>query len=80
MNAAGALARLERIVDCSAVAPRIEALLPVGVRPRQLSVRTLLVGMLLVAVDKRPAHLRRVHEALLALPEPARRRLGIIAQ
>jgi hypothetical protein len=79
MKAARALARLERIVDLSAVAPRIEALLPVGVRPRQLSVRTLLLGMLLVAVDKRPAQLRRVHEALTALPEPERRRLGVIA-
>ncbi|MGH2949471.1 MAG: hypothetical protein ACRDPC_24990 [Solirubrobacteraceae bacterium] len=79
MNAASALARLEQIVDRSAVAPRIEALLPVGVRPRQLSVRTLLLGMLLVAVEGRPAHLRRVHEALTALPEPERRRLGVIA-
>lgn len=34
--------------------------------------------MLLAAVDGRPAHLRRVHQALLALPEPERRRLGVI--
>jgi hypothetical protein len=80
MNVARALARLERIVDLSAVAPRIEAMLPVGVRPRQLSVRTLLVGMLLAAVDGRPAQLRRVHAALLGLPEPDQRRLGIIAE
>jgi hypothetical protein len=80
MDAAGTLARLERIVDCSAVAPRIEAGLPIGVRRRQLSVRTLLVGMLLVAADGRPAHLRRVHQALSALPEPERRRLGVIAE
>jgi hypothetical protein len=80
MIAAGALARLERIVDASAVASRIEALLPVGARPRQLSVRTLLIGMLLVAADGRPAHLTRVHQALTALPEPERLRLGIIAQ
>ena len=40
-------------------------MLPVGVRPRQLRVRTLLVGMLAVAREGRPAHLSRVHEALL---------------
>jgi hypothetical protein len=80
VGAAGALRRLEEVVDRSAVAARIEAMLPVGVRPRQLSVRTLLVGMLLVAVDGRPAHLSRVHRALLALPEQERRRLGVIAR
>jgi hypothetical protein len=42
-------------------------------------VRTLLVGMLLAAVDGRPAHLRRVHQTLTRLPEPERRRLGIVA-
>jgi hypothetical protein len=52
--------------------------LPVGARPRQLSVRTLLLGMLLTAVDGRPAHLTRVREALLALPEAEQRRLGVI--
>jgi hypothetical protein len=80
MSASGTLPRLEAIIDASGVAGRIEALLPVGVRPRQLSVRTLLVGMLVVAVDGRPAHLRRVHEALTGLPERERRRLGVIAQ
>jgi hypothetical protein len=74
------LARLERILDTAGVGERIETLLPVGVRPRQLSVRTLLVGMLLVAVDDRPAHLRRVHQALLALPENDQRRLGVLAR
>jgi hypothetical protein len=72
--------RLERIVDASEVARRIEALLPIGVRPRQLSVRALLLGMLLVAVEHRPAHLRKVHEALSGLPEHEQWRLGIIAQ
>ncbi len=79
MQALAALARLERIVDCAAVAERIEARLPIGVRPRQLRVRTLLVGMLLAAVDGRPAHLRRVHDALVALPETGQRRLGVLA-
>jgi hypothetical protein len=80
MDAARALPRLERIVDSCALAPRIEALLPIGPRPRQLSVRTLLLGMLLVAVDGRPAHLARVHEALTYLPEKERRRLGVLAR
>jgi hypothetical protein len=79
MTATAALGRLERIVDAAAVAPRIEALLPVGVRARQLSVRTLLLGLLLVCVDGRPAHLSRVHRALLRLPERERRRLGVLA-
>jgi hypothetical protein len=56
----------------------IEALLPVGVRPRQLSVRTLLLGMLLALQDGRPAHLTRVHEALVSLSEPERSRLAIV--
>ena len=80
MKSAAQLERLERIVDASGIAPRIEAMLPVGVRPRQLSVRTLLVGMLLVACEGRPAHLSRVHEALLCLPEAEQRRLGVIAE
>ena len=36
------LAAFEEIIDASGVAPRIEAALPIGVRRRQLSVRTLL--------------------------------------
>jgi hypothetical protein len=79
MDAQKALRRLEEIVDTSAVAPRVEAMLPSGARPRQLSVRTLLVGMLLAAVDGRPAHLTRVHQALTALPEQEQRRLAVIA-
>ena len=55
---------LEEIVDRSGAAPRIELLLPAGVRARQLAVRTLLLGMLLVLADHRPAHLTRVHHAL----------------
>ena len=62
------LAALEEVIDASGVAPRIEAMLPIGVRPRQLSVRTLLAGMCLAQADHRPAHLTRVHQALTALP------------
>jgi hypothetical protein len=74
------LAELEEIIDRSGVAPRIEALLPIGVRRRQLSVRALLAGMCLTQADGRPAHLTRVHEALTSLPEDEQWRLGVIAE
>jgi hypothetical protein len=74
------LERLELVIDTAGVSRRIELLLPVGVRPRQLKVRTLLAGMLLLAVQGRPAHLAGVHQALLALAAGDRQRLGIIAQ
>jgi hypothetical protein len=73
------LARLEQLVDTAGVCEQLEAQLPVGVRPRQLSVRTLLLGMLLAASDGRPAHLTRVHQALTSLPESEQQRLGILA-
>jgi hypothetical protein len=73
------LAAFEKIIDASGVAARIEATLPVGVRPRQLRVRTLLAGMCLAQADHRPAHLTRVHQALTALGEDDQRRLGVIA-
>jgi hypothetical protein len=56
----------------------IEDGLPRGVRARQLSVRTLLLGMLLAAADHRPAHLSRVHDALLGLGAEDRLRLGVL--
>lgn len=77
---AGELARLEAIIDASGAAERIEMLLPVGVRPRQLSVRSLLLGILLTLQDKRPAHLARFHEALIDLPDDQKRRLGVTVQ
>ena len=73
------LAVLEQVIDTSGVAPRIEAMLPIGVRARQLSVRTLLAGMCLTQADGRPAHLTRAHRALTALPEEEQRRLGVTA-
>jgi len=73
------LERLQAIVDASGVTARVEAMLPIGVRPRQLSVRTLLLGMLTALSDGRPAHLRRVHEALIDLPEQQQWRLGVLA-
>jgi hypothetical protein len=74
-----ALAASEEVIDASGVAPRIEAVLPSGVRARQLAVRTLLLGMMLALADGRPAHLTRVRQALTALPEPDQRRLGVLA-
>jgi hypothetical protein len=73
------LPALEGVVDASGAAPGIEALLPSGARMRQLSVRTLLLGMMLAAADGRPAHLTRVHQALTGLPEDEQRRLGVLA-
>ena len=73
------LAAFEAVIDASGVAPRIEVMLPIGVRPRQLKVRTLLAGMCLTQADHRPAHLSRVHQVLVSLPEADQRRLGVIA-
>ena len=73
------LAAFEEIIDASGAAARIEAMLPAGVRPRQLRVRTLLAGMCLAQADHRPAYLTRVHQALTALSEDDQRRLGVIA-
>ena len=75
-----ALQVLEEVIDSSGAAARIEILLPIGVRPRQLLVRTLLLGMLLVLADHRPAHLTRLHQALTALPADDQARLGVITQ
>src|SRR5580692_6533777 len=72
------LAAFEEIIDASGVAPRIEVMLPIGVRPRQLTVRTLLAGMCLAQADHRPAHLTRVHQVLVSLPPDEQRRLGVI--
>jgi hypothetical protein len=72
------LAVLEEVIDASGVAARTEAMLPSGARPRQLAVRTLLLGMMLALADGRPAHLTRVHQALAALPEDQQRRLGVL--
>jgi hypothetical protein len=73
------LAAWEEVIDASGVASRIEDMLPAGVRRRQLSVRTLLAGMCLTQADGRPAHLTRVHRALVSLPEDDQARLGVIA-
>ena len=73
------LPALEGVIDASGIAPQVEAMLPAGVRSRQLAVRTLLLGMMLALADGRPAHLTRVHRALAGLPEDDQRRLGVLA-
>ncbi len=73
------LAALEGVIDAAGTAARIEAMLPIGVRPRQLTARTLLTGLCLTQADGRPAHLTRVHQALTALSEDDQGRLGVIA-
>jgi len=74
------LSRLEEVLDDAQLAEHLETLLPRGPRPRQLSVRTLLLGVLCCFADDRPAHLTRVHRALCSLPEEDRRRLGVTVE
>jgi hypothetical protein len=74
------LAMIEDIVDASGAAPAIEALLPASARGRQLTVRTLLTGMLLALADRRPAFLTEARAALIALPEAGQARLGVTAE
>jgi hypothetical protein len=74
-----ALSAFEEIIDASGAAERIEAMLPAGVRARQMSVRVLLAGMCLAAADHRPAHLTRVRRALISLPGDDQARLGVLA-
>jgi hypothetical protein len=69
--------RTKGITDAPGIALRIEVLLPIGVRHRQLRVRTLIPGMLLTLASRRPAFLTEVHAALIALPEAAQARLGV---
>ena len=61
------LAAFEEIIDASGAAPRIEAMPPIGVRPRQLSVHTLLAGMCLTQADHRPVSplIGRLHRTVI---------------
>jgi hypothetical protein len=68
------------VLDRSGAAAAVEALMPSGGRPRQLSVRTLLLGLLLAIGDGRAGQLTRVHRALVCLPEPDMVRLGVTAR
>lgn len=79
-DSASELGRVEAIIDASGIAAQIELLLPTGVRPRQLKVRTMLVGMVLTMLNGRGALLKNIHRTLLGLPETDRHRLGVITQ
>jgi len=70
---------MEDIIDRAGIALRIGALLPAGVRARQLLARALLLGIMITLADHRPAHLTRVHQALTALDEDDQWRLGVLA-
>ncbi|MDA8297203.1 MAG: hypothetical protein M0004_11575 [Actinomycetota bacterium] len=75
------LAELERLLDdedVAAVLTGLEEQLGRTGRPRQLPVRSFVLGFLLAEADDRPAHLRRAHEALCALDCNDQRRLGVL--
>ena len=74
------LARFEAIIDASGIASGLEEILPLGVRRRQLSVRTLVVGIMVTLTDGRPAHLSRVHKALVSLSALDQDRLGVVVE
>jgi hypothetical protein len=69
--------RCEALIDRSGVAPRIDARMPTGGRPRQLPVRTLLIGLLVNTRRGNPQMLTRVWQTLLDLDATDRSRLGI---
>ena len=73
------LAELEAVVDASGLAAVLEARMPAGGRPRQLPLRSLLVGVLVALDDDRPAHLTRIHQALVSLPEADQLRLEVLS-
>ena len=77
MGSRAGLAAIEAIIDASGAAPAIEALLPAGVRHRQLTARTLLTGMMLALDDRRPAYLTEARAALTCLPGADQARLGV---
>ncbi len=76
------LARLEAVLDEPATAKAIAAIeagLPMGVRPRQLAVRTLLLGMCAcLSEGHQVAYLSGVHAVLVGLDPPEKVRLGIV--
>jgi len=73
------LCELEALLEASGAAEMIESAMPSGGRPRQLPVRSLLLGFMLAASDDRPGHLTRAHAALSSLPAADRARLGVTA-
>lgn len=69
--------RVEKLIDSSGIVEVLEPLLPAGGRHRDLSLRTLLVGLGLTAAGNSSLYLKTVHAILLALPVGTRRRLGV---
>lgn len=67
----------ERIIDASGVVELVDPLLPSKGRPRQLPLRTLLVGCVMTAMLKQPLHICRVREVLLDMSRKHRLRLGV---
>jgi hypothetical protein len=70
------------LVDQSGVAERLEALCARRTgRPRRLPLRAVFVGLLLLAVDGRPLHLKALTRLLYCqLPQPWRERLGVVGE
>lgn len=69
--------RIEELVDNSGIVEVLEPLLPTGGRNRDLSLRTLLVGIGLVPAGNTALYVKQVHQVLLALAAPTRVRLGV---
>ena len=77
------LESIEAVLDAPGIGGEIaslEASLPIGVRPRQCSLRTLLLGMhLCLGSSHQSAHLAAVHAALCGLEPADKKRLGVVA-
>ena len=76
------LERIEAVLDAPQLASEIaglEARLAIGVRPRQCSARTLLIGMhLCLGSGHQSAQLTAVHAALCGLEPAEKERLGVV--
>lgn len=69
---------VEEAVDTSGMVGFLEELLPKSGRPRELSVRTFLVGMLLAPSAGLAPQIEKARWALTELDEGTKRRLGVI--
>lgn len=74
----GLVARGLRIIDRSQLPRTIESLIGRGGRPRQLPVRTMLLGIWLTTRQQHGATLVGAHRALLALPREQQIELGVL--
>lgn len=69
--------RIEKLVDASGIVDVLEPMLPDGGRRRDLSLRTLLIGIGLCSAGNSSLYLKTVHAVLVAMPAATRRRLGV---